>query len=48
MHVCMLSHVLFFAIPSTVAHCQAPPCVGFSRQEYWSELPVPAPGNLSI
>ena len=29
----------------TVAH-QAPPFVGFSRQEYWSRLPFPPPGDL--
>ena len=31
--------------PWTVAH-QAPPCMGFSRQEYWSGLPFPSPGDL--
>ena len=46
-HMCMLNHVLFFATPWAVAHCQAPLSMGFSRQEYWSELPVLAPGNLS-
>ena len=25
---------------------QAPPSVGFPRQEYWSGLPVPSPGDL--
>ena len=30
----------------TIAH-QAPLSVGFSRQEYWSGLPCPSPGNLS-
>ena len=25
---------------------QAPPCMGFSRQEYWSGLPLPSPGNF--
>ena len=25
---------------------QAPPSIGFSRQEYWSELPSPSSGNL--
>ena len=34
-----------FASPWTVAH-QAPLSVGFSRQEYWSELPFPSPGAL--
>ena len=33
------------AIPRTVA-CQAPLSMGFSRQEYWSRLPFPSPGNL--
>ena len=31
--------------PWTVA-CQAPPSMGFSRQEYWSGLPCPPPGDL--
>ena len=30
--------------PGTVAH-QAPASMGFSRQEYWSGLPFPSPGN---
>ena len=30
----------------TIAH-QAPLSMGFSRQEYWSRLPFPAPGNLA-
>ena len=33
------------ATPWTIAH-QAPLCVGFSRQEYWSGLPCPSPGDL--
>ena len=33
------------ATPGTVA-CQAPPSMGFSRQEYWSGLPFPPPGDL--
>ena len=28
------------------AACQAPPSMGFSRQEYWSGLPFPSPGDL--
>ena len=28
------------------AACQTPLSMGFSRQEYWSELPFPSPGNL--
>ena len=31
--------------PWTVA-CQAPVSMGFPRQEYWSGLPFPSPGNL--
>ena len=31
--------------PWTVA-CQAPLSLGFPRQEYWSGLPFPLPGNL--
>ena len=41
----MLSHVRLFATPGTVAH-QAPLSMGFPRQEYWSGLPFPSPGNL--
>ena len=37
------SHVQLFATPWTVAH-QAPPSMGFSRQEYWSGLPFLSPG----
>ena len=33
------------ATPWTVA-CQAPLSLGFSKQEYWSGLPCPPPGNL--
>ena len=40
-----LSHVRLFVTPWTVAY-QAPPSMGFSRQEYWSELPFPPPGDL--
>ena len=45
--VCLshFSHVQLFATPWTVAH-QAPLPMGFSRQEYWSELPFPSPGDL--
>ena len=37
-----LSCVWLLAIPWTVAF-QAPPSMGFSRQEYWSGLPLPSP-----
>ena len=40
-----LSRVLLFAAPWTVAY-QAPPSMGFSRQEYWGGLPFPSPGDL--
>ena len=40
-----LSHVQLFATPWTVAH-QAPLSMGFLRQEYWSGLPLPSPGDL--
>ena len=40
-----LSRVRLFATPWTGAH-QAPPSLGFSRQEYWSGLPSPSPGEL--
>ena len=45
MHVQSLSHVRLSAILWTVAH-QAPLSVEFSRQEYWSGLPFPPPGDL--
>ena len=37
-----LSHVRLLATPQTAAY-QAPPSMGFARQEYWSELPLPSP-----
>ena len=40
-----LSCVQLFATPWTVAY-QAPPSMGFSRQEYWSGLPFPSPGDI--
>ena len=40
------SCVQLFVTPWTVAH-RAPLSMGFSRQEYWSGLPCPPPGNLS-
>ena len=44
--VCVLvSHVWLFVIPWTVA-CQAPLSMNFSRQEYWSGLPFPSPGDF--
>ena len=40
-----LSRVRLFGTPWTVVH-QVPPSVGFPRQEYWSGLPCPSPGDL--
>ena len=40
-----LSRIRLFVTPWTVAH-QAPPSMGSSRQEYWSGLPFPSPGDL--
>ena len=41
----LFSCVWLFATPWTVAH-QAPQSMEFSRQEYWSGLPFPSPGDL--
>ena len=49
-HVCAhahtLRHVWLFSTPWTVA-CWAPLSMEFFRQEYWSRLPFPTPGDLS-
>ena len=42
---CTFGHVRLFATPWTVVY-QAPLCMGFSRQECWSGLPFPSPGDL--
>ena len=42
-----LSRVWLFATPWTTAY-QAPPSMGFSRQEYWSGLPLPSPMDHEI
>ena len=39
-----LSHVRLFVTPWTI-DCQAPPSMGFSKQEYWNGLPFPSPGD---
>ena len=46
MKVKSLSRVRLFATPWTAAY-QAPLSMGFSRQEYWSGLPLPSPNMLS-
>ena len=47
-HVYMLSHFSHFRLFATLwtIALQAPPSMGFSRQEYWSALPFPSPGDL--
>ena len=41
----LFSHARLFAAPGTLAY-QATPSMGFSRQEYWSGLPLPSLGHL--
>ena len=43
----LLSCVRLFATPWTAAY-QAPPSLGFSRQEYWSGMPSPSPMMFSL
>ena len=43
----LLSHVQLFVTPWTAAY-QAPPPMGFSRQEYWSGVPSPSPVLCSL
>ena len=45
MRIQSLTHHWLFATPWTAAH-QSPSSLGFSRQEYWTELPFPSPGDL--
>ena len=42
----LLSHVGLFATPWTVVY-QDPQSIGFSKQEYWSKLLFPSPGDLT-
>ena len=44
MKVKLLSRVQHLATPWTAA-CQAPPSMGFSRQEYWNGVPLPSLGH---
>ena len=41
----MLSRIRLFATPWNIAH-QAPLSMEISKQEYWSGLPLPTPGDL--
>ena len=43
--MCVLSHIQLFDTPWSVA-CKAPLSMKFSRQEYWSGLPLPPPGDV--
>ena len=45
--ICVLSHLQLFATPWTIAS-QAPLSMEFSRQEYWSGLPLPSSGDPAI
>ena len=47
MKVKSLSHVQLLATPWTAAY-QAPPFMGFPRQEYWSGVPLPSPHGTSV
>ena len=42
-----LSRVRLLATPWTAAY-QAPPSMGFSRQEYWSGVPLPSPFSFMM
>ena len=42
----LLRRVQLFATPWTVVY-QAPRSMGFSRQEYWSGVPLPSPADVS-
>ena len=42
----LLNHVWLFATPRTAAR-RAPLSMGFSRQEHWSGVPLPSPGDLA-
>ena len=47
MKVKSLSRVRLLATPWTTAY-QAPPSMGVSRQEYWSQLPLPSPSKVLV
>ena len=50
MHACVLSRFSCLQLCTTLgtAACQASLSMGFSRQEYWSALPWPPPGDLTL
>ena len=45
LHACVLSHFsrVRLSVTPWIMACQAPPSMGFSKQEYWSGLPFPSP-----
>ena len=47
-YACVLSHFGCVQLFETLwaVTCQAPPSMGFSKQEYWRGLPYPSPGHL--
>ena len=47
MKVKLLSRIRLLATPLTAAY-QAPPSMGFSRQEYWSGVPLPSPISMLV
>ena len=46
MHAKSLQLCLTLCKTLWIVSCQAPLCMGFSGQEYWSGLPCPPPGDL--
>ena len=43
----LLNQIMSNSVTSWTVDCQAPLSMGFPRQEYWSGLPFPPPGDLS-
>ena len=46
MHVCLVAQSCLTLCDPTTVPLQVPLSMGFPRQEYWSELPFPSPGDL--
>ena len=44
--LCLVTQLCLTLVTLWTAACQAPLSMGFSRQEYWSGLPGPPPGDL--
>ena len=45
---CLVTNSCLILETPWILACQAPLSMGFSRQEYWSGLPFPSPGDLPI